>query len=63
MKKYTLLKNIALILPVVIGILFFWVVILSYVERGEVELNLIGLGGVLLVLGNIQYMVSTSRRI
>ncbi|WP_040006403.1 hypothetical protein [Fibrisoma limi] len=63
MKKTQAIKKIALILPVIMGILFFWVVILSYVERGEVELNLIGIGGVLLVLGNIQYMLSASQRI
>jgi glucokinase len=61
MIKYSLLKKLALILPVIMALLCFWVVVISYVERGDVQLDLIGFGGVFLVLGIIQYLLSKTK--
>lgn len=61
MINYSLLKKTALIVPVIMAILFFWVVVISYVERGEVRFDLLGIGGVFLVLGTIQYLLSTAK--
>ncbi|GAB3314605.1 hypothetical protein GCM10027299_02940 [Larkinella ripae] len=57
MIKYSFLKKVALILPVLMALLCFWVVVINYVERGEVEIGLFLIGGVFLVLGVIHYVL------
>jgi predicted membrane channel-forming protein YqfA (hemolysin III family) len=59
MKKYLLLKKLALTLPITMALLSLWVVIISYVERGEVRFDLVVIGGAFLSLGVIQYLLST----
>ncbi|WP_460639947.1 hypothetical protein [Larkinella harenae] len=62
MNNYSLLKKLARILPVIMGLFFFWVALMSFVERAEIEFDLLGIGGVFLVLYNIQSLLLTNKQ-